>query len=405
MIARTIILLCALTIIPLTAKGGELLDVQGAVRRALTSNPDIIAAQADVAAAQARERQASLLFQDNPAFEAAAGPRNDGTNMDYSVEVGQKVEIGGQRSARIDAATADLESRRARLAWRRVEVAAAVRRAFGRVLAAERLVEVARQSAITGAQALEAAEKRFRAGDISRLEINTARVERGRTAQERGRAEQEVAIAVAELQRLLALPPEEALVVRGNLSAAHTEPEELSALIGKALESRSDLQAARFDLLSARAASHLASREWLPRPRLGVSFAHEEGAEIVQGVVGIDLPAFNRNQGGRGTASARVVQAEQSLQAARRRAEQEIRLAHRRLRAAEETASAFATEVVNAMQENLDLGNRAFQAGEIDFTQLLLIRRESLEAQRAYVGALEELNAASVDLNRTLGRE
>jgi cobalt-zinc-cadmium efflux system outer membrane protein len=89
----------------------------------------------------------------------------------------------------------------------------------------------------------------------------------------------------------------------------------------------------------------------------------------------------------------------------RRRAEQEVRLADLRLRAAEQVSSAYASEVVSAMRENLDLGNRAYQAGQIDFTQLLLIRRESLEAQRGYVDALEELNSARSELDRAVGRE
>ena len=265
---------------------------------------------------------------------------------------------------------------------------------------------MARESEGTAQQAMEAAEKRFGAGDISRIEINAARVERGRSTQERSRAEQRAAVALAELQSLLALAPDETLVVQGELPKPSAQQmQELPGLIDKALETRADLRAARAELEGARAESKLASREWLPSPRVGASFAHEESADIIQGLLGFDLPAFNRNQAGRGAASAHVVQAEQSLQALRRRAEQETRLAHLRLRVAEEAAAAYAGEVVSAMRENLDLGNRAYQASQIDFTQLLLIRRASLEAQRGYLDALEEMNAARAQLNRAVGIE
>jgi cobalt-zinc-cadmium efflux system outer membrane protein len=268
------------------------------------------------------------------------------------------------------------------------------------------LVEVARDGEKAAEQAMEAADKRFQVGDASRLEINAARVERGRATQERSRAEQRAATALAELQLLLALPPEEPCIVRGELAVAPIDqPETLDALITRAAESRADIVAARFDLESARAESKLADRQWMPSPRFGAAFSHEEGADIVQGLVGVDLPTFNRNQAGRGAASARVLQADQALQAVRRRAEQEVRLADLRLRAAEQVSSAYASEVVSAMRENLDLGNRAYQAGQIDFTQLLLIRRESLEAQRGYVDALEELNSARSELDRAVGRE
>lgn len=387
--------------------GGEIFDVETAVRHTLSNDPDVIAAQAEVAAAEARQQQAALWFQDNPQIEGSGGRRKgESTSTDYSVELSQQIEIGGQRTERIEAANAALEASRAHLAWRRVETVAAVRQSFGRVLAAERLLEVARESENTARQALEAADKRFGAGDISRLEINAARIEHGRSAQDRSRAEQRATVALAELQLLLALPPEETLVVQGDLPNPSTVPlEELPTSIAKALEIRGDLQMARAELESARAESRLAAREWLPKPRVGAAFAHEEGDDIVKGLIGVDLPAFNRNQAGRGTAAARVVQTEQTWRALRRRAEQEIRLSYLRVRAAERAASSYAEEVVSAMRENLDLSSRAYLASQLDFTQLLLIRRESIEAQRGNVDALEELNAARAELDRALGKE
>lgn len=387
--------------------GGAAFDVEGAVRHALEHNPDVLAAAADVSAATARQRQAALWLQANPQVEAAAGPRDAGhTTTDYSVSLSQEVEIGGQHAARGEAARAGLDAARARLAWRRVEVAAAVREAFGRVLAAQRHLEITRDGETAAQEAMDAAEKRFRAGDIARIEVNAARIERGRSARERGRAEQRAAAALSELQLLLALPPGETMAVRGELTGPSTEPlEALPALIARAVRDRGDLVAARAELEGARAESALASRVRVPNPRFGVSFEHEEGAGVVQGVLGFELPAFDRNQAGRGAAAARVVQAEQALHALELRAEQEVRLAHLAVQTAHEAASAYAGEIVEAMRENLDLASRAYQAKQIDFTQLLLIRRDSLEAQRGYVDTLAELNSARAELRRALGAE
>ena len=84
---------------------GEMFDPDAAVRHALTHNPDLLTAQAEVVAAEARQRQSALLFQSNPQVEAAAGPRDSGrTSTDYSFELLQQVEVGGQRAARAEAA-------------------------------------------------------------------------------------------------------------------------------------------------------------------------------------------------------------------------------------------------------------------------------------------------------------
>ena len=42
--------------------------------------------------------------------------------------------------------------------------------------------------------------------------------------------------------------------------------------------------------------------------------------------------------------------------------------------------------------------------GKLDFAQLLLFRRETIEARRGYIEALDELNRAEAQLSRTLGR-
>jgi cobalt-zinc-cadmium efflux system outer membrane protein len=56
------------------------------------------------------------------------------------------------------------------------------------------------------------------------------------------------------------------------------------------------------------------------------------------------------------------------------------------------------------MEENLELGTESYRAGKIDFLQLLLVRRQTLEARHEYLDVLEELNAAQAQLDRALGR-
>jgi cobalt-zinc-cadmium efflux system outer membrane protein len=59
--------------------------------------------------------------------------------------------------------------------------------------------------------------------------------------------------------------------------------------------------------------------------------------------------------------------------------------------------------VLEALDENVALVNKGYEAGKIDFLQLILIRRETLEARRDYIEALEELNTAEAELDRVVG--
>ncbi|PTL81604.1 TolC family protein [Vitiosangium sp. GDMCC 1.1324] len=375
------------------------------VALALERSPRLISAQADAAAAQARLQGASLLLQTNPELQGAVGPRlkNGASSLELGLGVSQRLEVFGQRGARKEAAEAQLAAGQARLEALRVELAAKVREAFARTLAADLELRLADEGRTLAEQSLKAAEERQAAGAASLIEVNTARVELGRAARERALAAQRQVVALAELRLLLGLEPSDELTLQGGLRPVTAAPLSADALLERALAQRPDAKAARSELEAARAEAKLAAREALPSPRLGASYGLEEGAQIIQGTLGIELPLFNRNQAARGVSAARVVQAQASLEATERLVRSEVGLALARYRAASAAVEVFSEEVLAALQQNLALVNEAYRAGKVDFLQLLLIRRDALDARRGSIEALEELSAADAQLKRAVG--
>lgn len=378
-----------------------------AVRLAQLHNPDLQILEAEVAAAEARLAGASLLFQGNPSLTATAGPRESsaGRSRDDSIELLQPIEIGGQRGARIDSAQAALEAVGARLRARRAEVGAAVLEAFGRALAAEQRTRLAAEALAVANEGVAAAQERFEAGAAALLDVNTARVELGRMARARAEAERRSAEAVADLNLLLGLEAAATVSLLGELRAGESGALDEAQLIDQALASRAEIAASQRALDAAHAESRLADRERIPTPKIGVSFIREEesDAEIVQGRLSFDLPLFNRNQAARGVAAARVSQFETALAATTRQIRQEVSTAVARLRAARSAADGYASDVVKAMEENMELGTESYRAGKIDFLQLLLIRRQALEARNEHIDVLEELSTARAQLDRAIG--
>lgn len=383
------------------------LTLEEAIRLAQADNPDVRALAAETAAAKARLAGASLLLQGNPTVTATAGPRSSpaGKSRDETLQVLQPLEIAGQRGARIQAAQAALDAAEARLQALRANMAASARESFGSALAAEQRVRLAAEALAVAQQGVAAAQERFEAGAAALLEVNTARVEFGRMARDRGDAERRSAEALAELHLLLGLDPAEAVLLQGELRAEEPAADE-ATLIEQALANRAEIAASRRALDAAHAEARLAARERIPTPRIGASYSREEESDtkIVQGVLSFDLPLFNRNQAARGVAAARITQLDTALEATRRRVRQEVLTAVARLRAARAAADGFASDVVKAMQENMELGTESYRAGKIDFLQLLLIRRQALEARHEYIDVLEELNTAQAQLDRALGR-
>jgi cobalt-zinc-cadmium efflux system outer membrane protein len=320
------------------------------------------------------------------------------------VALSQRVEIGGQRGARVASARAALGAAEARLIAAKVRVAAEVRELLGRVAGAGLRTEVAAEALGLAEQAARAAEKRFQAGDVARIEVNSARVERGRATRAAIVAEQERLAALAELELVLGTEPGTALEIAFGLEGESREAERgLGELVREALASRRDVAAARLDVTAAESEASLAARSAVPTPALGVSIAREEKANIVLGRLSIELPLFARNQAERGVASARVEQAQVALAALERRAAQEVRLAAERVRAARRMVAAFDPTTTAALAENLVLATKAYEAGQIDFVRYQLLRREALDARRDRIDALEALNRAAVQLERALG--
>jgi cobalt-zinc-cadmium efflux system outer membrane protein len=228
-------------------------------------------------------------------------------------------------------------------------------------------------------------------------------VDVGRTGRDRALAEQSYAGALADLRLLLAIDADEELSPVGELPRSAGPAElHLPTLLSQAAN-RPDLRAAREELEAARATQRLAQRLAFPNLRLGAGTANEERSQMFLGTFGMPLPLFNRNQAERGVTAARVSQAERALEAVERRVQQEVRLAISRRAAAVAAVEAYGGEAAQALQENLRLGYEAYRSGKLDFLQLMLIRRETLEARRSQIDTLEELNNAAAQLRRVLG--
>jgi cobalt-zinc-cadmium efflux system outer membrane protein len=389
------------------AARGEPLTSARAVELALERNPELTAVAADARAARARLSGAELTLQSNPEISVAAGPRRDGAlhGTDLELSVSQRVEIFGQRGARIGVAEAERDAADQRLAARRVAVAAEVRSAFARVLAADRLAVLAREELGVARDAVRAVERRLELGGTSQLEANAARAEGGRAARAVSVAARRAALARAELRALLGSEPGAPVELAGELPRAGGGSLDADALGKRALEVRPDLAAVRRDLEAAEAEQRVAAREALPVPALGARYAREEGADIVLGTLTFDLPLFNRNQAGRAVASSRVARAQAELAAAERRVREEVVLAIEHVETASEAARAFEGEAVAGAEANVSLATRAYEAGKIGVAELLSIRRSAVEARREHVEALAELAEAEAALARAVGSE
>lgn len=378
---------------------GTTLTIEDALERARQSSPAIVAARMRIEEARGRVVGAAQPFSTNPTVEVEAGRRaGEVSTTDYGVEVGQELELPQRRRARVDAARAGVtqQEQRAREAERGVlrEVATV----FFRAIESRERADAAASSKHLADEALRIAERRYSAGDVAQLDVNLAR-----TTVARGDAEARVAAAtlrgyLTQLQVLLGLA--EPVTVSGSLGDGSTLA--LTELVGRAAD-RPDIRVLEAEIAEAEAEQRFARTLRWPDFGLRASYGREEGDRVVLGGVGISLPLFNREQEQTAVANARLTRLRAERDALTRTIEAEVRGAVASFDALRTAAADYRRTVLPLVEENERLALESYEVGQIGLGDLLLVRREALDARRAFIDQLIETRLAEVELRAMAG--
>ncbi|WP_373044020.1 TolC family protein [Vulgatibacter sp.] len=398
------LLLPALLLLPGAAQAIELRE---AIETALRNDPELRALDEEAAAAGQARNAAERLLARNPVLilEGGAAVGETDSGFEYAVALEQPLELAGQQGARRDAAMAAADRARLLREARRNVLAAEVRSAFARVLAARERKRVAEQSADLAGLGAEAAEQRYEAGKGARITRNAALVERGRAARELATAVVELDQALAAFRALLGPTAEANVLPEGELVRAsfpvEAQPERLLAA---EQGSRPDLAAAHVARREAEAQKELAAAAAVPDLVVGGFFERELDTDRYFATVSIPLPLFDRNDAARAEARTELARARAALTTTERTVDAEMRAAAARLEAAGVAAAAWEAQVLEALDENVALVTEAFRNGDVDYVGYLIARREAIEGRLAWIDTLEELALAQAAYDRAIGR-
>lgn len=244
---------------------------------------------------------------------------------------------------------------------------------------------------------LAAVEKRFRAGDAAKLDVNLAQAELAELARASSELATQAAAARTRLQgRFPSITPE-----RLQLSEPQAMSGDTAFWQRATLMHSHELRIPEVQLARAQATAERARAERIPDPTVGAYFASEIGGneKIVGASVSIPLPGKRRvllsDQ-----AIAQVETARFELDVQRRALETEIAANVNLARGSYETWLA-ANQAASASNENVRLIQRAYQLGESDLQAVLQARRlalaAALTAHQARVGALRAYYLLLVD--------
>jgi len=384
------------------------LTLSRAIQIAMENNLELRAAAADLAAARGRLEGAEILTPHNPELSGGVSrrfaPAGDATEADASLS--QELEIAGQRSQRIAAARANLSNVSAAIEHLRLQIASDVKVAFTDALAKIRMEGFALDAEILAKELYQTAVDRRDAGAATDLEVNLAGIERAQARRVILLASRARADSLAELRRLLALPPGGQLPIEGDLVPTERLATDPTTLERRALAGRHDLESLDHLVRAQVEEIELARSEAWPNLTLSATYSHEEGTDHIMGVgLSIPLPLFNRNQGRIAEARARAERARSQLESGRLLVQREVALAYRRYQTAREVVEVFDRNILAQVTENLQLLRTSFRAGKIGPIQVLLVQRDLVRTRQEYIESVAELLRARARLELAVGGE
>jgi cobalt-zinc-cadmium efflux system outer membrane protein len=370
---------------------------------ARTRAPSLLAARARIDAARGEHVGASVWQRTNPELTLAAGPRRfegEQIGTDVEVEIGQRFELGKRRGSRIERADAGIDRAVAAADETERELLRDVSAGFLNALHAERSLDVARQNERLFGELRRVTEHRYEAGDVGILDPYAAAMAHARSRARLAELEAVCVLAVAELRALLALEDDAVIVVEGDLGERRRF--ELDSLVEHAAN-RPDLKTIEAAIGEAQAEQRLARGFRSPDLGLFVGYSREEDADIVRAGLNISLPFVNKGQGRSAVAEAEERSLLLEQQAARSVVTTEVPSRFEAFSILDSAATRFESAALPRLNEMLDLARQSYEAGNIPFTELLILQRETVETRLAHLDLLLLAALASVELEAASG--
>jgi len=394
----------------------EQLTLPEALQRLRDANPDRIAAQLQIAAAEAERREAQLFANPTLSVDAANIPVGRTTPAGLSVgqtlvassRVDQPLILWGKRRLRIAAADFGIAAAREQEHDALRQLTAALKGAFYRALHDERLLAFTTDNQQRYQKIVELNERRFRSGDISEVEYRKIELENLKfvTAAEEARRN------LAEAQQLLGrlTGGDHAVAAAGELtgsSAAVDGPD----LVAVAMQNRPDWAAAQHAREQADTALTLARRERLPDVTVGADYTHSQfvisgdNRNSIGFGFSVPVPLLNQRQGAIARAEVALRQADNDLARLRLDIAQEVHDAAERYTSAQRLRRTFESGYLEHNKLTVTAAETSYRIGAASLLELLDAERTYTETQTDYLDTVFAERASLADLEKAIGTD
>ena len=371
----------------------EINDLASFVNGILVGHPELGSAEAARDEAMARERQASRPIY-NPELEA---DYEDAVDETYSIGLSQTIDWAGKRDAAYAVSTSERDAADAIYFQKRNAIAANILQDLSDFWAAQAFQQLANTNKAIMSDFAQQAGMRYQAGDIMRVEYETAQLA---YAEARMRLAEADAYTTELANGLIAFG---APVNPIGWPAMPTElPEHILGApeINAIVENLPKVRAARAEVKGAEAAVNLAEAQKRPDPTIGIRAGEEDDESLVG--VSFSIPLFVRNNFDDDVMAA--ISAKSKIEAdadtVTRLARAELTVSVLRFSTMREAWVDWEKVSSVSMETQTKVLTRLWEARELSMSEFLLQYRQTLEAQRTAVELRQTLWESWIDFVR-----
>ena len=380
------------------------LSLDEAVSLALRENPTVRAKEFERQSVGANEITAGLRPNPTASFLAEQfGGGSSASQSQYTLSLGQPIELGGKRRRRVESARAATRVTGYELADLRRQTVLQVKKSFTDILVARDTLAVAEENLKT----LDELERiqRFRAerGDISELEL--LRIQVQRFAFERDASDARRALSAAKIALRAVVGPDriaDDFDAVGDLGFRDLFVRRAD-LYRRVLDNRPDIRAAEAARDKARADVNLARANawWDITPQIEYQ---RIGPDNTLGFgVSMPLKIFDRNQGEIARTRADALRADAARQAVAIQALAEVDTALSSLVTERDKVTALRDVYLPKARQARDTVDFAYRRGGVSLLDFLDAQRTYRETSLEYLRALGNYRAAVYQLEAAVG--
>jgi hypothetical protein len=387
----------------ITALLDKPLDRDAMIRIALVTNRRLQAQYDGLGVAAGEVASATVLhpLEVDVEHKFAVGDGASETELDAIQDILGLLQLPQRRGI----AKAGLAAARARAVAATLELVARVEGAYVDLVAAQQELEL-RQTAFDAASAsAELAGRMHAAGNLPDLQLGRERDQREQARIDLSRAQLDVELRRERVNEVLGLTGDAtSWTVAARLPDVPDAAPALDALERDAVAASLDLAAVRAEAEAAAGRVGLARvRAWLPELGVGVAAARQDGEWEVGPAISFGLPLFDQHQGPRARAHAELRRAQNEAIATAVELRARARATRQRVLQAHSEARHLLQVVLPLRQQVLAETLKQYNAMNASTFELLVARRDLVDAGRQYIDALRRFWRAAAEA-RALAR-